>query len=176
MPLLPRPAHSFLLIRFLPLWLGLALLLAARLPPRATVYVFLAPDCPISQNCTLALRTLHRQYAAQGVAFVGICPRPDVSAADLAQFGKQYQLAFPLQQDTDQHLARRLNARVTPEVVVVTAGGQTLYQGRIDDQYARVGQRRTVVQHHELADALAAIVAGQSVAVARTEPVGCLIQ
>lgn len=158
------------------LWFGLFFLLAARVPPRATVYVFLAPDCPISQTCTLALRELHRQYGAQGIAFVGICPRADVSAADLARFGKAYQLAFPLKTDPGQRLTHQLNARVTPEVVVVAADGRTLYQGRIDDQYARVGQRRPAALHHELADALAAVVAGRPVAVAHTEPVGCLIR
>ena len=50
------------------------------------------------------------------------------------------------------------------------------YRGRLDDAYAGLGQHRPVTRHHELADALAAVVAGQPAAVVRTEPVGCFIE
>ncbi|GAB3579624.1 hypothetical protein GCM10027345_19880 [Hymenobacter daeguensis] len=145
--------------------------------PRATVYVFLAETCPISQAATLPLRELHRQYGAQGVQFVGVFPAKETGAAGMATFAKTYQLAFPMQADAGHQLTRRLHARVTPEAVVVAADGRTvLYQGRLNDAYAGLGQHRTVVRHHELAEALAAIVAGQPVAVPRTEPVGCFIE
>ncbi|HEX4069966.1 MAG TPA: alkyl hydroperoxide reductase, partial [Planctomycetaceae bacterium] len=48
------------------------------------------------------------------------------------------------------------------------------YQGRIDDQYG-VGFARKTPAHNELKDAIDALLAGRSVAVARTQPVGCLI-
>ena len=48
------------------------------------------------------------------------------------------------------------------------------YQGRIDDQYG-VGFARKTPAHNELKDAINALLAGRSVAVARTQPVGCLI-
>ena len=159
-------------------WMLLLLPLAGSGPaPRATVYVFLAETCPISQAATLPLRELHGRYGAQGVRFVGVFPAKETQPAGLAAFAKTYQLAFPLQADAGHALTRRLHARVTPEVVVVAADGRTvLYQGRLDDAYAGLGQHRTVVSHHELADALAAVAAGRPVAVPRTEPVGCFIE
>ena len=48
------------------------------------------------------------------------------------------------------------------------------YQGRIDDQYG-VGFVRKTPRHNELKDAVDELLAGRSVAVARTQPVGCLI-
>ena len=145
--------------------------------PRATVYVFLAETCPISQAATLPLRALHARYGAQGVQFVGVFPAAETTPAGLAGFAKTYQLAFPLQADAGHRLTRQLQARVTPEAVVVAADGRTvLYQGRLNDAYAGLGQHRAVTNHHELADALAAIVAGQPVAVPRTEPIGCFIE
>ena len=145
--------------------------------PRATVYVFLAETCPISQAATLPLRELHGRYGAQGVRFVGVFPAKETNPAGLAAFGKTYQLAFPLQDDASHQLTKKLHARVTPEAVVVAADGRTvLYQGRLDDAYAGLGQHRAVTRHHELADALAAVVAGRPVAVPRTEPVGCFIE
>jgi hypothetical protein len=150
---------------------------AAGPPPLvATVYVFLADTCPISQNATPTLRALHTAYAPRGVRFVGVFPAPQMRPADVVLFQKQYTLPFPLRLDAGQQLTHRLGARITPEVVVLAPDDATvLYQGRIDDAYARLGQRRTVVQHHELRDALAAIVARQPVPVPRTEAVGCFV-
>ena len=145
--------------------------------PRATVYVFLAETCPISQAATLPLRELHRQYEAQGVRFVGVFPARETSAATMATFAKTYQLAFPMQADAGHQLTKKLHARVTPEAVVVGPDGRTvLYQGRLNDAYAGLGQHRTITSHHELADALAAVTAGRPVPVPRIEPVGCFIE
>ena len=145
--------------------------------PRATVYVFLAETCPISQAATLPLRALHGQYAARGVQFVGVFPARETTPAGLAGFAKTYQLPFALRADPGHALTRRLGARLTPEAVVLGPDGRTvLYQGRLDDAYAGLGQHRPVTRHHELADALAAIDAGRPVAVPRTEAVGCFIE
>ena len=145
--------------------------------PRATVYVFLADTCPISQAATLPLRQLQAQYAAQGVRFMGVFPARETTPASLAAFAKTYQLTFSLQADKGHRLTKRLHPRVTPEAVVVGSDGRTtLYQGRLNDAYAGLGQHRPVVRHHELADALADVMAGRPVAVSRTEPVGCFIE
>ena len=162
----------------MPLLLLLLHLLGGAGPaPRATVYVFLAETCPISQAATLPLRELHARYGARGVRFVGVFPARETTPAGLDTFAKTYQLAFALQADAGHQLTRQLHARVTPEAVVVGPDGRTiLYQGRLDDAYAGLGQHRSVTRHHELAEALAAVVAGRPVAVPRTEPVGCFIE
>jgi peroxiredoxin len=157
-------------------WSAFGQMPARATKPVATVYVFLAETCPISQQATLALRTLYTTYAAQGVQFIGVFPDQQTSAADVAAFGRTYQVPFPLKLDSKQQLTRRFQAHITPEVVVVAPDGRTtLYQGRIDNGYVRLGQRRTVTTQQELRDALAAIVASQPVAPARTEAVGCFI-
>lgn len=143
--------------------------------PVATVYIFLSDTCPICQTATPTLRQLHATFAPQGVAFVGVFPEAQLRPADLVLFQKHYPLPFPLRPDSNQQLARRFGARITPEVVVVAAAGHVVYQGRIDDSYARLGQRRSITQHHDLRDALAAVVAGQPVAQPRTPAVGCYI-
>ena len=161
-----------LLISYLSLVSG-----APSAAPRATVYVFLADTCPISQAVTLPLRELHGQYAARGVAFVGVFPAAATSPAALAAFAKTYQLPFALRADPGHRLTRRLRARVTPEVVVLGPDRRTvLYRGRLNDAYAGLGQHRPVTRRHELADALADVLAGRPVAVPQTEPVGCFIE
>ncbi|RZK56263.1 MAG: redoxin domain-containing protein [Hymenobacter sp.] len=145
--------------------------------PLFTVFVFLAETCPISQQATLPLRELHVRYAAQGGRFVGVFPGSTATVASLAEFKRKYAVPFPLRLDPGQQLTRRLKARITPEAVVVAADGRTvLYQGRLDDRYAALGERRSISQHHELAEALADLAAGRPVAVPRTEAVGCFIE
>jgi len=142
-----------------------------------TVYVFLAESCPISQQATLPLRELHAKYAARGVRFVGVFPGSAATAASLAEFKGKYAVPFSLQLDPKQQLTHRLKASITPEALVVATNGQRiLYQGRLDDRYAALGERRSISQHHELAEALADLAAGRPVAVPRTEPVGCFIE
>ena len=154
-----------------------ALLLGAAPAPKTTVYVFLAETCPISQQATLPLRELYGRYASRGVQFVGVFPGSTATAASVAEFGGTYALPFDLRLDPGLQLTRRLKATVTPEAVVLAADGRTVrYQGRLDDQYAGLGERRTVSQHHELAEALADLAAGRPVAVPRAPAVGCFIE
>jgi peroxiredoxin len=137
---------------------SLLLPLQAAVKPIATVYIFLADTCPISQKGTLALRELHQQYASRGVQFVGVFPDEQTRPADVILFRKTYLLPFELKIDHGQQITRRWGARITPEAVVVAADGRTVvYQGRIDNSYVALGQRRTVTTAHELADALANI-------------------
>ena len=164
------------MLTWLPL---LCTLLTAVAPPvpRATVLVFLADTCPISQRAAVTVRELDFQYSDQGVGFGGVFPSAATTDTDLAAFAKTYRMPFGLRRDRYHQLTRRWQARITPEVVVLAADGRTiLYRGRIDDAFAGLGKPRAVVQHHELADALAAVVAGQPVAVPKTEPVGCFIE
>ena len=176
MPTSLRPRRPFTPLLALLAATLTALLLGASAPPRATVYVFLAPTCPISQAVTLELRTLHQQYAAKGIAFVGVFPDSTLTLAALTTFGRDYQLRFPLQPDPSHRLTRRLGATITPEAALTDAAGLLRYRGRLNDQYVRLGQRRQVVQHHELADALAALTANRPIPVARAAAVGCLIE
>lgn len=160
-------------------WFSLCFwLMAHRAPTPADwrVYVFLGENCVISQHYTLPLRELHAQYAAQGVDFVGLFPNGYSTEAGIAAFEAKYQLPFALQKDSAQAMTQRFGVKVTPEVVVYDVAHDTVrYQGRIDDQYARVGRRRLHPTTAELADALAALTQGQPVPVARQPAVGCFI-
>ncbi len=139
------------------------------------VYVFLAEDCVISQSATLALKSLHREFQG-AIDFVGVFANASSTVETVAQFRKKYEMPFGLKLDDDNQLLRALGARVTPEVFAVEQASQKiLYKGRIDDSFARVGQRRSVVTSHELQDALAAIVKGDTIAVKETQAIGCFI-
>jgi hypothetical protein len=140
------------------------------------VYVFLGENCVISRHYTALLRELHGQYADQGVQFLGVFPNGYSTEAGIAAFQEKYLIPFGLQKDSAQVLTRRFQATVTPEVVVWDEESQSVrYQGRLDDQYARVGRRRLQPTQSELVDVLAAWREDRPIAVAHAPAVGCFI-
>lgn len=75
-------------------------------------------------------------------------------------------------------LSRRRKCGVTtttPEAAVLTAGGELLYLGRIDNRLEDLGKQRVQVTEFNLRDTLEAILAGKPVPRARTRALGCAI-
>jgi hypothetical protein len=78
--------------------------------------------------------------------------------------------------DASGELADALKPSHTPEAFVIDRDGEVAYRGRIDDLYADLDKRRVAATHHDLAEAIAAVVAGRPVEAARTDAVGCLFE
>ncbi len=94
----------------------------------------------------------------------------------IEQFVSKYMLNLPYKTDYFKSRATLLNASVLPEVIVKDEKfDKILYQGRINDLFAGIGQQRRVVLHHDLQQALKAIQNQEIIRVKKTEPVGCLI-
>ena len=142
-----------------------------------TVYIFLHESCVISQYYTLPLRELHQEYKDEHIGFVGVFPNESSTLEGIQAFKGTYQLPFPLEEDPGQIKTQALGATITPEVVVYNESKKVIiYQGRIDDSYARVGQRRRITSTSELRDVLEAIRTGQTLSFLNTPAVGCFIQ
>ena len=159
---------------------------SARLPPRppdsllgaqiaAKVLIFVSNDCPICNRYSPELRRLHRLYAPRGCAFWLVHSDPDETAASIIEHDRQYGLSLPTLIDSSHRLVRLAQARVVPSVAVFAANGKLIYRGRIDDRFAQVGVERPQAYHHELEDALQAVLAGRPVLVAETQAVGCYL-
>jgi len=168
------PALCFRFVLGWLLWLPLPL--SAQSIPDFQVYVFLGENCLISRHYTPLLRELHRQYADHGVEFVGLFPNGYSTQAGIEAFQTKFEVPFPLHRDSTQAITRRFGVTVTPEVVIWDVKSKVVrYQGRIDNQYARVGRRRLKPTTHELSEALAALAQGEPVPLQAAPPVGCLI-
>ena len=143
-----------------------------------TVYIFLSETCPICQSVTIELKKLHQQFSPLQVEFIGLFPDGILSDAQTrVAFGKKYGLSFPLRSDSGQVLTRKFHAEITPEVVVVDNVTETiLYRGKVDNSFASLGKRRTVVTEHYLRTALESWMAGKKILLSETQPVGCIIQ
>lgn len=144
-------------------------------PDAATVLVFTAVDCPISDRYAPEVRRLATRYAAQGVRFWIVYAnqgeRPEAAKAHAEAFG----YGLPVALDTRATLADRAEAMVTPEAAVFDRAGRLVYHGRIDDRYVDFGVDRAQPTTHELDEALAAVLAGRPLARTSVPAVGCAI-
>ncbi|MEZ6064419.1 MAG: redoxin domain-containing protein [Planctomycetaceae bacterium] len=141
---------------------------------QVTVVCFLGTECPLAKLYGPRLQELATEFAGKGVEFVGINSNRQDSMEEVLQYAQGHGITFPIGKDYDHAVASRFGATRTPEVFVVKGGRQILYQGRIDDRYLP-GLTKPEANREELKAALTQIVTGQSVAVAKTEPVGCLL-
>jgi hypothetical protein len=141
----------------------------------ATVLVFTAVDCPISDRYAPEVRRLASRYAAQGVRFWIVYAnqgeRPEAAKAHAEAFG----YGLPVAIDTRAGLADRAQAMVTPETAVFDGAGRLVYHGRIDDRYTDFGVDRPTPTRRDLAVALEELLAGRAVSVPETRAIGCAL-
>lgn len=139
-------------------------------PSTATVALFLSSKCPCSQGYDARMKALAQTYLPKGIRFLGINASADETAAEAYAHQRRAGLPFPIVKDTDNVVADRMNARITPEVFVVDARGILRYHGRIDDD--RSGAH---VEERTLQKALDALIAGQAPPRDEASSLGCAI-
>ncbi len=140
------------------------------------VCLFLLEDCKITQAYTEKLRALHSTFASDSIQFKGFFPNPISEDSSMQAFVEKHQLPFACTRTGAYALAKRFGVSITPEVVIYHAGRDSVYyQGRIDNLFERVGQRRQVVTSHELEAALYCIQHNKAILIPRTRAVGCFL-
>jgi Redoxin len=142
---------------------------------KAIVFLFTSIDCPISNRYAPVVQRLYQTYAAQGVAFWLIYPNPAESASAIRDHVKAFNYPVHALRDPNHELVKLTGVAVTPEVAVFDHAQALAYHGRIDDRYVSLGVERPAPTRHDLADALAATLAGAQVREASTQAVGCFI-
>lgn len=142
---------------------------------RATALVFLSAECPVSNQYSAELNRLFAARPA-GVDFLGVLFDPALDRAAASNYAAEFKLSFPVVLDTSLQLTDALKPTHVPQAFVLDRDGAVAYQGRIDDQFAAVGQRNAQVSSHDLASAMTAVAAGSVPTVAETAPVGCPIE
>jgi thiol-disulfide isomerase/thioredoxin len=146
-------------------------------PPagRLSVLLFVTTDCPIANAYAPEVARIVAEHARAPVDFHVVHVDPDLAPEKALAHARDYALPKPILIDRGHDLVRRTGATVTPEAVVLAPGGVVLYRGRIDDQYADLGQKRPHPTVRDLREALAAALAGKPIPAPRTRAVGCFI-
>ncbi len=143
---------------------------------KATVIVFMSPECPLCQSYTLTINQLMQKYSAKSIQFIGVVPTKDFSVADIVDYKHQYKSNLNLVRDTKSQLVKKIQATITPEVFLLDAKGSVLYSGRIDNWAYELGRKRTVITEHDLKEALESVVNNKPIKVKKTKAVGCFIE
>jgi len=132
---------------------------------RAVVVIFVSVVCPYSNYNESHLRELDARYGPDDVLFVGIDSNRTESAEELALHARKSRLLFPVMKDESNRVADLLGARATPEAFLFDQAGRLRYRGRVQSKQGST----------ELADALAAVVAGREVRTKVAKAFGCTI-
>ncbi len=140
-----------------------------------TVLIFVSTDCPVSNRYAPEITRLYEQFSPQGVRFRLVYPNRLDTPAAIEKHRAEYALPRIAERDPDHTLVKLAGATITPEAAVFDKDHRLVYLGRIDDRFVELGRERPAATQQDLRNALTALVAGKTIAPARTQAVGCYI-
>jgi AhpC/TSA family len=140
---------------------------------KASVFIFLLKDCPISNRYAPEIVRLASDYQEKRIRFFLVFLD---DAKGLEKHLMEYGLAdLPAIFDEQRLLVKATGVQIAPECAVIGTKGEILYRGRIDNLYAALGKPRRQITEHDLRDALDAIIDGRQIKTPRTTAIGCFI-
>lgn len=141
----------------------------------ATVLLFIASDCPISNRYAPELQRITDEFGPRGVAVYLVYPNPEDTAEVIERHRQDYGLRSTALRDPRHALVQRAGVDKTPEAAVFSGDRTLVYRGRIDDWYADFGKSRPEPTRHDLREVLEALLEGERPALRTTAAVGCYI-
>src|SRR6185295_8389253 len=117
---------------------------------KATVFVFITHDCPISNGYAPEVNRIVAEYVAKKIAFYVMYVDSDLSATEAARHTKDFDYRCPTLLDPTHQLVERTKTTVTPETAMLTPDGKLVYHDRIDDLYVDYGKRRNEANQRDL--------------------------
>ncbi len=140
---------------------------------RCVVVAFTCNSCPYARDVEDRLVELAKEFPAPAVRLVAInvnLIEEDLLPAMKAR-AQEKGFPFPYVHDPTQQLAKDFGAIKTPEFYVLSGSGKVAYMGALDDS-----PDGKAVTRHYVADAVRAVLAGETPQVAETLPIGCRIR
>ncbi|HEY4354575.1 MAG TPA: hypothetical protein VGN16_02425 [Acidobacteriaceae bacterium] len=151
-------------------------------PPAMQIAVlyFVASDCLYSDRYFPEMERLRRQFESTKIGFRWIYPDQGEQLANVQAHQKQFGApSGSARLDADGAITRLAQTHITPEAAVLVraqdGSWRTVYHGRIDDRYVRLGLERPHAQRHDLQDAIRAAIDGKPAPPADGSAVGCAI-
>lgn len=138
------------------------------------LFVFLSPECPLSQNYTRTISQLHEKFKEK-VNIYGIIPGSAYTIKEVIEFENRYHTLFKIFIDTKLKLTSHLKATVTPEAVLLDPRGYLIYEGAIDNWVQGFGRKKLQPDQHYLKDAIEQILRSEIVKVRKMKAFGCKI-
>lgn len=138
---------------------------------KAIVVMFIATQCPISNDYNTRMAKIYQDYKSKDIAFIGINSNKQESVEEIKKHSADNNFGFPVLKDNENIIADKYAAKVTPEIFVLNGKYEILYHGRIDDS-----RKEAEVEVHDLRNTLDEILAGKKVSNPITKAFGCTIK
>lgn len=137
----------------------------------ATVVIFIATECPVSNEYNTRMENLYKEYREKGIAFIGINSNKAEDVERIRNHAKKNRLTFTILKDLQNVVADLFEASFTPEAYVLNGDHEVMYHGRIDNS-----RNKSNISVQDLKNALDEILKGMTVTKPRTKAFGCTIK
>jgi len=141
---------------------------------KAVVLFFVSPFCSTTKSFMKEINQIAADYASKAVVYL-VHSDPEITREVAMEHAILSEVKATVMLDKAQVLAKQVQARITPEAVVVSPEAKTLYKGRINDLYLGPTKRQRAATTHDLRAALDAILSGKPVPEPQHEAQGCKI-
>ena len=133
--------------------------------------MFTCNHCPIAQAYEARLKAFAEEYEKKGVALVAISVsrEPEDTLPKMTEHAKERKLNYPYLRDASQQVGRAFGAITTPQSFVLGPDRKVRYMGPWDDAW----RESETPEETYVRDAVDALLAGESPAVAEKRPFGC---
>jgi peroxiredoxin len=141
----------------------------------AIVVMIQGNGCPIVRNALSDYKALRDEYADQGVHFLMLNSNLQDQRSTILAEAEKYGIDMPILHDESQLVGESLNLVRTAEILVIDPTTWNIaYRGPINDRQVYERQKAQASNHYA-ADAIANVLAGEAIAVANRDTMGCLI-
>lgn len=142
---------------------------------KAIVVMVQGNGCPIVRNAMPRFKELRDEFAGQGVQFFMLNANLQDNRQSISAEAENFSYDIPILVDDTQIIGESLDLVRTGEVFVVDPRSwKVSYYGALDDRLTYEKQKDQA-KHHYLRDAIVQSLAGNAIATAKTDAVGCLI-
>lgn len=145
---------------------------------KATVIMFICNHCPYVKHINESLVEVSNKYLGKGISFIAINSNdiknyPEDSPENMRKLALALGYRFPYLFDGTQEVAKAYHAACTPDIFVYDKELKLVYRGQYDDSRPGNG---IPVTGKDLADALDAILDGDTVTINQKPAIGCNIK
>lgn len=141
------------------------------------VFIFMSPECPLSENYSKTINELSAEYADENVRFYIVFPGVFYPRPQIEVFIDKYQLPTEMVIYDPNHLFKDyFTATITPEAFLTDVAGTIYYQGAIDNWAITLGKQRQVITEHYVIDAVESALNNENISIKKTRAVGCIIE
>ena len=138
---------------------------------KAIVIMFIATECPVSNDYNSRMEKIYNDYKEKGITFLGINSNKAESVERIKEHAEEKGLSFTILKDEKNIIADKFGASFTPEVYVLNSDFNIIYHGRIDN-----ARDESEVVTKDLENSLNEILAGKEVSKKETKAFGCSIK